>query len=325
MREIEPRLTLGFYDEHWRALSEDQAAKDRASATNHYAKNDEAFIGSLKRMSCDKPDYFLEKERGVRTFYNHLGFSNLSELHLIDGGTSDMEPFGFKSASTVVAQHYPRYDVIVAEKKRVDDLYSTDGAYVDAMVAHELFHATKPFKTTHANFVRCAGDKKYEMHFRSGFIVDNRGWFFEEGAAVFMAANYVRALRGDTRALGIDQLHGPELPVHMVPPNRQMTSGPDGYAIELVGYHAWQTSAMSPDLYVKLLLDTRRAATQAAALRVFARLVDTIEPGLYVKLRNLRYDKEAWQEGLAITYNGVMRALEDRHTSTKDRSIVELV
>ena len=310
MREIVPRLTLSFYDEHWRELPEYQAAQDLNSATKHYARNDDSFIEGVARLSVKKPDYFVAKEARARAYYDRLGFNDLSELYLITDDATDADLLHFESPETAIAQQYPRYDVILAMKKHIDNLRAVDDNYIDTAIAHELFHATTIPKVPHANFIRSTRGKKYKMHFRSGFIVDNEGWFFEEGAAVFMAANYVRSLNGDNKPLGITGPPGPDLPEYIAVPDSKMTAGPDGYAIELIGYFAVQSGAMSAENYNNMLLDTRRERMRSRALRTFARLVDDIEPGLYVKLRKLEYGKKSWEDGLMMTYQGVMQALE---------------
>jgi hypothetical protein len=90
-------------------------------------------------------------------------------------------------------------------------------------------------------------------------------------------------------------------------PYEGMTSGPDGYAMELIAWGLEKKGVMSSAEFVNLGIQTRAQETQTVALRGIARAVNAVEPGLYRSLRELQYGREAWQQGLQQVYAAITR------------------
>ncbi|MBI3889252.1 hypothetical protein HY312_01585, partial [Candidatus Saccharibacteria bacterium] len=146
---------------------------------------------------------------------------------------------------------------------------------------------------------------------RSGFIVTNddkiRGRFFEEGLAEYVASRYRRRMVGDQNTLGIVSVPSLAIPEYLVQPDHAMTSGPDGYAIELLAYGVEKKGIMNAEMFTELLLDTRRNNTRLVALRTFAQVLERLETGLYSKLQFVAYDKTSWQDACAYVHSVVTR------------------
>lgn len=263
---------------------------------------------SLKKYEINKPAFFLEQESHARKFMNVFGFSDLPDVHIVCDDPEDV--FGFLDTPTTVAMAPTYLDAVICRDARLaeTDMYQHPHHLAKTLV-HEFSHTAMPRESIGVQADTAA--KEGRIHGRCGFnVLTTQEWegnFFEESFAEYMASRYMRMTVGDMRPIGIDGPPSVELPDYFMPPDSEMLSGYDGYVMELISYGAEKMNIMGSDLFADLLLDTRREATQGAALRTFAQVVESIQPGLYLMLRRLQYDKTNWQLACSYVHNLVVK------------------
>lgn len=262
----------------------------------------------LKNYEINKPVVFLDQESHAREFMKMFGFSDLPDVHIVRDDPGDV--FGFLQTPTTVAMVPTYLDAVIFRDERIieTDMYQHPLQLAKTLV-HEFSHTAMP-----REYIGIQADstvKSGRIHGRCGFnVLSTQEWegsFFEEGFAEYMASRYTRMTTGDMRPIGINGTPPVRLPDYLIPPDTEMLSGQDGYAMELLAYGAEKMNIMSSELFADLLLDTRRSATQGAALRTFAQVVESIEPGLYPMLRRLQYDKTNWQLACSYVHNLVVK------------------
>lgn len=250
----------------------------------------------------EKSGAFEQQEADARLFMQELGFTNLPKVHLLNDDPDD--DYKFWSKPTVIAQHDALFSVIYFRNQRLNDLHMHDNGLVAKTLVHEFVHATRP----HDNYYLQLNSDDAPWYFtRSGFSIQSKreheGSFYEEAFAEYITSCYTRSLAGDNRAIGIEGMPGLDLPEYLQPADPAMTAGPDGYAMELIAYGLEKRGLLSTEDFKQLLINTRHLETQAESLRIFAYLVEKLEPGLYTKLRKLEYGKENWQQALETVHS----------------------
>ena len=209
--------------------------------------------------------------------------------------------------------------VIVAIDASIPDMdESIRAAYLEAFVVHEKAHGS-----SHISNDLTYEPEQFARRARSGFATNkvqpgespsieqaSVGSFFEEAFAEFVTGEYVRDELGLPRGFWGDE----GVPVH---------KGDPELLSKIRGVYLWpQTdggfnygSAAIAATGMELLIDLRPELYQAVyhsrnsvnGLRQVARVVNSIEPGLYERLRQLEYSQADFFTGLSE----VLRAREE--------------
>lgn len=295
-------IDVAYYDEQGKRATRESDERFE-SPHRHFDYDNRAYDYTVYYHGVEKNENFLQQENAAREFWKDLGFEELPEVYLIENEPKDH--INIRQKPTTIACYHSLLNIIVMREERVSELQDAgDRLVVAKALVHEFAHATNPQKYLGVRAIK--GEEFPWYYGRSGFDMnvknEAQGSFYEEGFAEFMASRYVRLLDGDVRPIGIDDEPRRELPSYFRQADLAMTCGPDGYAMELIGYGLDKRGTMSAGQFVELLLDTRKDETQVDALRAFARAVESLQPGLYTKLRKLNYGKETWREACDLVY-----------------------
>lgn len=258
----------------------------------------------IDECSVRKPVWFREAEGQARAFLGSLAFTDLGRVHLLREDEL-LDEVSMREPATTVADVDPLLKDVFVRQQRMSEVHRRRPAAAAGILVHEFVHAA-------AQPPRVAGmhrnnDATVSYHFRTGFgMASDKGGgaFFEEGFAEFARGWFNRA-QEDPRAASIG-IHGKpkkELPAYFEPPSPEMTTGPDGYATELLAWGAAHFGILSVSDFIANMFDTRRAETATTALRIHSRTVDRLCPGLYVYLRDLPYSKDNWRRACDLIYD----------------------
>jgi hypothetical protein len=192
--------------------------------------------------------------------------------------------------------------------------YGND-AFMHAHLVHEKAHAfTLPAQfTAELTDLRAGPDgpvNAWDVHMpRGGHILQPdpdhaAGEYIEEGFAELMAAEYARDILGGDGLWPEGRPMPPEIDGDPVPP--QLATLPAGYVWQGENGLPICSSTSFADAGIELLVQARpalrealiRARSEISGLRDVARLIDSVAPGLYRRIRQAPYSNEGFGAAL---------------------------
>jgi hypothetical protein len=271
------------------------------------------------RYAQEKPAWFRSAERSARNFVQGLGLTAAKGTRIIltdiPGGELNQRVFNTDDEEKNLSADalYNQRIGIIVKAERAAAAYDMWGKIaIGKLLVHELTHSAEQHGPVHYSW----NGEGWDMDFRQGLMTGDGttmfGNFFIEAIPEFNAGLYVRRQLDPSCPLAPDtHLPAGSLPYHFTaynPPKAQRRlAGPEGYAIELLAKAADRPGMVGAGTFLRSAFDTysTHAPTRLAGLRAFARNIDSVEPGLYPRLRALTYGYDQFREGLQMVDSAV--------------------
>lgn len=303
-------------------IAPEKINKWRKSGNSAWTKNVRAEVALLQKYVVEKPDWLISAERSARRFVRGLGLEACrgAQVTLVDVTNPDdvkkIFPYDNDVTSTDAQNSY--YYGILLRQDRTRLAYAHKGRVaVGRTIVHELTHAAEWQSPTVLNFYDSEADT-WVMASRQGQMLNlggtSYGQFFSEGVAEFNAGLFTRRQQHpNCPIVSITDCPTLELPAYYSDyrPDKGVpyVVGPDGYGVELLAWGMQEKGVTSAEDFISKAHATysQDPSVRLDGLRRFATHVDAIRPGLYRDLRNLEYGHQAWQEGLRMIHEAVVR------------------
>ncbi|MDB5185463.1 MAG: hypothetical protein JWN38_1271 [Candidatus Saccharibacteria bacterium] len=293
-----------FYDVNGIQITAERDADKFQTHTEFYqrsaAKQRAEAAETIRDYGRDMPAWLEACRREAYAFIGTLGLSSTATMHLIDH-----ESLSAGGKPSAFGESFPFHNTIYLYNRQIQRLYeSAHGSpAVTRIIIHELVHSATNW-TTRCVLREGAKPRGSYMAYRSGFEVHKRGRplgaFFEEASAEYLAGLYDPS--GEQARLEPQSHDLPSLEIPMRYQHFTKVSGPDGYAFELIGWALARRGEITQDDFTTLLVATTLPETRVAALRLFPRLLNSLEPGLYRTLQAVPYSTRAFRAAYKRVY-----------------------
>lgn len=307
-------------------LSESSLARYNKLENDGIAEDQRKTVALINMYKIEKPPLLISAERKARIFVRRMGFyaAKGTPIACVETCGEDEYDQIFDEgsyANNIIAMYDP-FGIIIIDVRQLK-MMSTDGcdASIATILIHELTHAATPPTNTIGriyNLDAPKGDEWEGYNFRSGFSIgintDTRGMFYEEALAAHVHGLYVRS-RGDVSSVQLNSIVDepepakPDFYDHSLPPKPDGTpyvAGHDAYTIEMIAWRAAQIGITShPDELISHMYDTLRQRDPQKILlarRAFARIIDSVEEGLYMKLQRVQYGRKEFIQAMQDVY-----------------------
>lgn len=301
-------------DEHMANVREWQEARNQR--WNEGRRKEAAEFG---QYCIEKPDWFMSAERSARGFVKGLGMAAARGTQIsllqVDDPEAEMEIFGAPHVKKLVDAYYLPHLGIAVRNSYAELAYSAKGKLaIGQLLVHELVHSAEARQKT-ISYIYNPETKKWGMQYRQGFTLSladkkskhHRGEFFTEGTAEYISGLYIRS-KVDKENTYFDEkaVKSNRLPSHYATyrPDKgyPYTSGPDGFALEIVAATLERRGIVPAEAYARSILATYSEdyQTRLQGFRDFARYTNQVRPGLYTELQKLKYSRRSWINGLRL-------------------------
>ena len=307
---------------------------ERAESRREKASSDlnEAFKSQFTRIREKILEKFLSKTEGINierinSFFESKKLRTPSLLFVEEKDLPALlEEVNTRLGSDITLEgdngiYVPELDLAIVKRKgRAEALNSS--FHSEMIAVHEIAHGTSQFRDFY--FTRTESGRYDPQLLRTGFqIHDDTRWgaFFEEAFADYMCSEYALANIPEDRwqdlAQDIEEIVQNHEPIQKN--TSLLQDSPHGiievpaiYTIKVDGGVGMTASAYAGSaIYLlkriepgieNVLIQSRGSVE---GLRRFARIIDTLEPGLYMALRSLPYEEESFEYGNALIRKAV--------------------
>jgi hypothetical protein len=252
---------------------------------------------TIAAQSIEKPEWLQQCESDAKEFCEAIGLISTADIYLIEG-EHHHEP----DEISELAEYFDYQNIIFLYADRLKvlhDLYGTE--HVIRTIVHEIAHASA-YWTYQRVYHKSLSPNEASLKYRCGFAVSKNeeivGQYFEEAFAEYCARIYVKQ----------DSTHEPTY-LRLLPTvnprkyeDEYMPSDLDGYSLQLIEGMLEKRGLVRTGEFLETLIATRKPESRVFALRKFADLVNSLEPGLYRRLQNVEYSEAAFSRAYQYIY-----------------------
>jgi len=238
---------------------------------------------AIKSVVVEKPAEFLDAEREASIYWQSLGFDTPAAVHYLREGRA-LDTIGLREPKHAIAMCDAASGEIYVRQKMIEERWLVGGRpEIAGILVHEKAHSIEAAQN-----------------------LNDPNLFLAEGFASFHEAWYRRTTTDKMSPPVVIREPSNPLPNNYIRldcdgvPDERYISGPDGYAMELLGFSAEQKRIMPASQFIACLLEARRPETHLAAMREIDDTLEQLQPGLPELLGSLEYRRDSWRDGLAV-------------------------